>query len=1197
MLSKIKIPKVSDIDLWKNLNELPLVETSRKLVPNTEIISKKSEGFYDRYLSTKIKIPASKSLIYIQEFERRSTILDDYLLYFYQIRSTSLPLENFFKNNINSLDSSVILDSTLKTVHSLYDKLKSYKLFCEELSQFITLIYLDDYIWDNGGYSDVFLDSLSFLIFKFFSCEKIVLFKPGIIDDLNFFLPYLKNSLIYQELQDLRNWILDPNCISILILNICKNQLPYTRIVKIFNLFYDHISNNLINSNFILDDFRNAFIASLIYFLHFYEFFHQKENEELIKNNNLKDRIIGFQNDSVRIFVQSILKVHKTIGLIYEVSLDIMQTLPPEFLGPVSKVTKFVTLPDISFRTLLELAQENLKKFSEFIIFDSTDQTIPLERCQKIVEHLPLTLRTIGTSISAISERIELSRVKSPAKFPNPPPLNIQLYKYEFAMKNIPEALKYLILMLLVTCRSTREFISNNLPILNRCINMYVQNTLYEFINILLPEIIYRNLENVSYIEPLNILRLLLGYYENDEQASFLDAKGKFNSSKEYPKLISSSNISLIELCRIQVQLLINPSSPFNLQKGIFKKKLLKQDQINKLNDFLLKSRYFTSLLQLQNILNIVSDQSKLYFKEHWLDMCKTSFFTVTTSLPVILSSYATDNYQKSELIDAIFYTISIYDDAANSSLRKLKSQMLYNEIKSEAKICLISITKMITDSTFPPIKRFMSFRFITRDMRHLLKKKTNNHLLFENFSIEKLGNLIDQNQLFLLGCLIDTKSMIAERLSELFYREIFEVIEFLKIHGIIASIAFHQLINILKNIHNSFHQYNIPLLPFNDIFRNTIHNDTPNSFFSMILNYINPYFSLDHLCEYILITNPNRLIPKIPITFNNDHVFSGSIGELLRSVLQPTSSFVSVESLRELFWYIPDISISNLHSQLISELPFLCKKMVELYQKNKFQLTRIKDIPLTSTTNRVFDRFVGAYEPFINDIFIQEFFNVCSDIGNIFAFSEMMDDALLQKKHSQSHFGSYFFNENINNSEIFELFDNEFKQSMTYFDSILEIPNEKHILHPFLTKSIKIFYEIIKENFDIFEEYNSDLIDFQQYQGYGAIFSILEFLYCLMESNESDKYYYHKHISKKISLFNKTEGVFIPLGILFNITHQYSIYRPLSIGEKVLSHYETDFAAIISKKSRRFITIYKYFHSILKNSIYLYEGIINHLK
>jgi hypothetical protein len=74
--------------------------------------------------------------------------------------------------------------------------------------------------------------------------------------------------------------------------------------------------------------------------------------------------------------------------------------------------------------------------------------------------------------------------------------------------------------------------------------------------------------------------------------------------------------------------------------------------------------QYFNALIDLPHTMDKACDQSRFYYKEH----------------------YALDNYNVTELTGAIYYPLSIYDDAVNTALNYFGLRLLYDEIKAEAR-------------------------------------------------------------------------------------------------------------------------------------------------------------------------------------------------------------------------------------------------------------------------------------------------------------------------------------------------------------------------------------------------------------------------------------------------------------------------------------------------------------------------------
>jgi hypothetical protein len=188
----------------------------------------------------------------------------------------------------------------------------------------------------------------------------------------------------------------------------------------------------------------------------------------------------------------------------------------------------------------------------------------------------------------------------------------------------------------------------------------------------------------------------MLSYlWKADDKAS----KARKKPDDKRSSLSAPPHLAILELLRAQVQAFVrNP------------KKLDWSDQ-REFESFLEGSRYWMDLLLIDETLSIVCDQSGLFFKESMLDlyrkkMNKSVYFPVRASLPYVLIDYALHTSDKQELLGALFYPLSIYDDAAAAALKTLKSRFLYDEIVSEAKICALKITQQISIGVFNAVRR-----------------------------------------------------------------------------------------------------------------------------------------------------------------------------------------------------------------------------------------------------------------------------------------------------------------------------------------------------------------------------------------------------------------------------------------------------------------------------------------------------------
>ena len=633
----------------------------------------------------------------------------------------------------------------------------------------------------------------------------------------------------------------------------------------------------------------------------------------------------------------------------------------------------------------------------------------------------------------------------------------------------------------------------------------------------------------------------------------------------------------------------------------IFKSPVMKDDDIEIIKKFLNDTQYYSDFLQLNKTLNVVCDQSNLFFKEYYLCSEKVSFFPIATSLPMLLSDFALQHYQKPELTGAIFYPLTIYDDAASKALRYLKSRFLYKEIKEEARICLMSISRKLSDSAFHPIKKFASLRSLQRTILKDSSKTIGYSSIQESVGAIRLGVILQQNKLYLLGNQVDTKALISERMNDLIYNELTNIFTLFEKHGILVSIAVSKMINMMKYTYRILLNFGLNLMEFKDILSTVLASNTPNSVQSLLLFNIVDNLTSEIMYDYYLLTNPLRLIPKTEKNIDFSNLYTSVLGDIMQIILKPTTSLITIENFRELFWYLDDGAIAIISSQLVLTFQDLFSEFQKIYGLVKNNLQRIKNGPISLNCLQVFDRFEGAYRYFKDDVEISALFQIMSEIGNLLALTEMTDNAYLMKSQTTTQIASFFLEKNTQSdksstTEFFKLFDNEFQSTEKYFDTFAKFPEENEALQPFLYSFLSEFYSCVNSS-SVFNEESQNMTDLTSNNGFAAIWSVLEFLYCLIEAEKDNTDHEEKGKENLGAIQKYGEGVLLCAAALLTITGQTSLYRAFGIGSKIEYHFETDFSVIKDENVQKFINAYKYVSSSVKCAIYSYQPAIQQLQ
>jgi hypothetical protein len=715
---------------------------------------------------------------------------------------------------------------------------------------------------------------------------------------------------------------------------------------------------------------------------------------------------------------------------------------------------------------------------------------------------------------------------------------------------------KNTILLMLYLARATKELLIEHLPRLTPVIATYVQQYMQNFAG-MLASIASKNSGVV--------------------RGAFSDTLTKLRSillAKDPKTARAAPHRELVELARVQVQTFING--------GFDTAKRIRGEDREALERFLAETRFFTDMLSLGSIIERAYDQSALFFKEAMLAMAKgKTSFPVRTSLPLVLSEYVMSAYSKGALASAIYYPLSIYDDAASTALRMLKSRFLYDEIKAEARICLISITRLIADSVFTPMRRFCTLRLVSRKMADELRKdpRIGDAPFGETLSAVRLGTILEQNQLSVLGCKVDTKSLIADRLNELMATDLKKTVDLTDSHGALASIVVARILDILKATNDLLMNTGLPVMPFADQLSRAMATDSPSTLQSGLLANVTDHLLEHVISDFYLLTSPLRLIPPSLSRMGIAAIFGGSTGAIVEGMLLPTAAFISVESFRELFWMLDDGAIVVIHDHIMQLLPSIFNDFTKEYRKLTPRLARIADAPIAMTCAQVFDRFEGAYRYFANDQGVLPLLKVMAQIGNIVGICEMMDSAFSLKISATTQIGAFLLGKNPTSTDdkrepdLFGMFDAKFKSIREMMTGIYPIPTEEQAMQPFLWSALVLIVQHIRVNAALFDERSDNLLDMRSMTGFASRWSVLEFLFCLLESSRRSKDDAEEPPAN-VAVVQYGEGVLISAAIVLCACAQRPLYKLLAIADRIKSHQLTDFNALKEERVKRFFAV-----------------------
>ena len=178
--------------------------------------------------------------------------------------------------------------------------------------------------------------------------------------------------------------------------------------------------------------------------------------------------------------------------------------------------------------------------------------------------------------------------------------------------------------------------------------------------------------------------------------------------------------------------------------------------------------------------------------------------------------------------------------------------------------------------------------------------------------------------------------------------------------------------------------------------------------------------------------------------------------------------------------------------------------------------------------------------------------------------------------------FGSEHKNIDARNDDFFTLFDERFKGLKKFFSGAETAPNEGEIAQPFMERVVKSIAIMFAKNASLFNEQSYNIFDFPSLTGFSAVWSVLEFVFCLKEVHRRED-----TDQTKGSLSFYGEGVFVAAATLLCLTRQRSLYNVLSIGDRIVQQNVTDIAVLDDETLSKFLSIYQLVNASLSFSFY----------
>ncbi|KAH0791889.1 cytoplasmic FMR1-interacting protein 1 [Histomonas meleagridis] len=1146
----IKLPSRAFVESWDDLGVIPLLDTTAKSVPSAVFVDFPNET-YAHHMIYEADIPnltAKSTLTLIKKLSQKIAQADVMINKLYSRRCYSNAITAFIKRK--KVDSTI-----MNAAKPYYEEILA---LCNETMNFMiesvtTMQQLLDYnsFWSTGKYSDQLIDSMCEFFYKVSAIDEIKLVKTSLVNDLTNFKNMAKgNEFNDTNLSEIRTWMPSRNYLDTAILSKTSNK-PKSEKQAIGSILANYITNAIEKRQYLRPEMLFAYLRFLSF---------------IVKFNDSDTKTIQF------LISQS--NKHPLIPLAYEVSISISDLCKSVPAFRSAKLQLKLEEQEPVKSTLTKL----LSNFPTEIANAESKKITP----QKLYEIVLTVIKEIGSTKNILREQLAY-------KLANPPIVPEISSTFEKSMrKGYSEEEIQLLLQLLMLWRSLSDQLRQASETIYRILSNYFNEIFQSFIRndcdyIIkhLPQKSDKDLKSV-----FQSLRELLGdILEPDENKKSSKSKQTQSSKDESVYKKSSPSPSSVEFLRIQIQHLLNPTS----EMAPIKKNIGKDKSIDMLQTFLNNSLYWCDLMQFGQLIDLLSDQSDLFFKEVQLDLNKVITFPVRSSLPYVLCEYALTNYMVPELTEMIFYPIGIYDDAAHRAQQQIKSKFLLDEIKAEADICMHTLTLLISDFTFTAFKSYASIRFLPDEFAK--KIKNDSQLQWPESRAYRLTNLLQQNQFYLHCRQIDVKSLIVQPIEEQMNDAIQKLIKTAATNGLSTMVAVSKGLEIIRETHRLLCEQGLALTDYNSLLKVALGDTTPTSFVSSFMVSMIKYITHKVSSKYFLRTCPLRLVPIDYKPLPSIPFGKGNLAKILKTALEPTAKLITVQHFCHFARLLDMGTITCAIQMICTDFDTIFSKFANSYEKllQKVTIRRIADPSISATGQVIFDRFEGAYSYFTYDNDVQDLFREMRAVGNVIASAYLLDIAISNKKMTRAQVISYFKGLGLDGKYHIDL-NQMYGQSLAIsLGNQNPIPSSKDSFPTVVSLLLSSVSRNLANKKGIFEEKSKTVLDFPSLTGFAAVWSVLEFTFVHMEAFRSSQ------VASPFATFG--EGVMLCAAAIIATLRHERLYFATNIGRKIQKVKDVDFDVNGESKLAKFCAVNSLENNSMNWALSFVQPIIRHLR
>jgi hypothetical protein len=461
-----------------------------------------------------------------------------------------------------------------------------------------------------------------------------------------------------------------------------------------------------------------------------------------------------------------------------------------------------------------------------------------------------------------------------------------------------------------------------------------------------------------------------------------------------------------------------------------------------------------------------------------------------------------------------------------------------------------------------------------------------------------RLSTLLQQNQFYLHCRQIDIKDLIFNSLENRMQRSIQHLTRFGEQLGIAQFVGILRGLDIVRETHRLLSQQGFALLSFDVMLRVAMGADSATTFQNRFVKSVIRDLTHRGSKHYYLRTNPLRLFPLEKKPLNPSPFGGGEIGTMLAAALQPVANLITVEHFCCFVRLLDDGAIVAAMYNFVDDFKALEGQFRQAYKKARSSddidlLRRIRDPPLSTPTQILFDRLDGVYSFLTASPLIVDLLTVMQRLGNLLAFANMLDIGISNKRNSRAHIIGYLKGLTLDMKSGENLSTRFGPLVAKMMKSQNPQPTDREVYPPLLSMCLSVIAEMMKTSKDVFAESSKTIFALDSLTGFAAGWSVLEFVFILLEvvRNVSAT----PRDPSPFEMFG--EGVMLTAAAVVCALQQERLAFATNIGRRLQRVKALDYSANSDDRLVRFCAVEQFEAASFQWAVSVYRPILQHIR